>query len=172
MKNKNTLTTTSKRSLKSIRLFQSVRAPIQCALVAGLLAMMGAQSAHAVDAKFVGGDQEIGLHERASFPVQTSTSQTSEFTAWCEVSSLGGSATVMFDGEGYVPLSDPNVGDMIMLNGGETRRFELAGTFEAGGEGEVAFYFANIPAGFCFPGQQCAKVEDGGEKVRVKCGAH
>lgn len=142
------------------------------AMLGGALLAMSGQSAFAVDAVFTGGEKEITLHERASFPVQTNTGQTSEFSAWCEITSLGGSATVMFDGDGYVPLSDPNVGDMVMLQGGATRRFELTGTFEAGAEGEIAFYFANIPAGFCFPGQQCAKVEDGSEKVHVKCGGN
>lgn len=156
MKNKNTLTYTKTLG----------------ALFGVVLLMATGQPAFAVDAGFAGGEQDITLHERASFPVQTNSGQTSEFTAWCEITSLGGSATVMFDGEGYVPLSDPNVGDMIMLQGGASRRFELTGTFEAREEGEIAFYFSNIPAGFCFPGQQCAKVEDGSSKVHVKCGAN
>ncbi|MBV1885584.1 MAG: hypothetical protein KUG61_00780 [Parvibaculaceae bacterium] len=142
------------------------------ALFGAILLMATGQSAFAMNAVFKGGEQDISLHERASFPVQTNSTQTSEFTAWCEVTSLGGSATVMFDGDGYVPLSDPNVGDMIMLQGGVTQRLELTGTFEANQQGEIAFYFSNIPAGFCFTGQNCAKVEDGGDKVNVKCGAH
>lgn len=142
------------------------------AMLVGIMLAMTGQAAFAVDAGFTGGEHEISLHERASFPVQTNTDQTSEFSAWCEITSLGGSASVMFDGEGYVPLSNPNVGDMIMLKGGVTQRFELTGTFEAVEEGEIAFYFSNVPAGFCFPGQQCAKVEDGSEKVHVKCGGN
>ena len=73
------------------------------------------------------GDHTIGVGQIAEFPIISSKGQSSELHAWCEVSA-GGRATLTFDGDHYVPLSEPAVGDTLTLSPNETRRIELQGT--------------------------------------------
>jgi hypothetical protein len=119
-----------------------------------------------------GGEYSIGLNERATFPVQTSSDQSTEFSGWCELSASG-SASVVVDGRHYIPLSEPAIGDVVTFNGAGTRRFEMTGTFQANaGDAEISFYFASVPVAFCFGGGDCASVEEGSGAIAVSCGQH
>lgn len=117
-----------------------------------------------------GGSKSIGVGDRATFPVQTRSDRSTEFSASCDLESAG-SAIVLFDGRHYIPLSEPAVGDVISFNGAGTRRFDLTGTFEANsGDAEISFFFANVPVAFCFGGGDCASVEEASPSVSVTCG--
>ena len=116
------------------------------------------------------GEHTIGVGETAEFPINSSKGQSAELHSWCEVSA-GGRATLMFDGDHYVPLSEPAVGDTITLSPNETRRIELQGTVEANdGDAYIAFVFTGVPVAMCFPGMQCDGAAGGAHDVRVQCG--
>jgi hypothetical protein len=116
------------------------------------------------------GEQTIALGRTAEFPIASSSAQSSELSAWCELSAAG-RATLTFDGDRYVPLSEPAVGDVVTLSPNEKRRIELHGTVEANeGDAYVAFIFSDVPAALCFPGMQCDGVSTGARDVRVLCG--
>lgn len=124
----------------------------------------------AENARLSGGSQSISLGDRASFPVMTRPDRSTEFTGWCELVAHG-AASIVFDGRHYIPLSEPAVGDMINFNAGQTRRFEMTGTFEANdGAADLSFYYANVPSSFCFAGADCSTVSEGSESVTVSCG--
>ncbi len=134
-----------------------------------MIASVGPVSA-ADTATMTGGSHTIALGERATFSIQTRADQSTEFSGWCELTSAG-SASVVFDGRHYIPLSEPAVGDVINFNGPGVRRFEMAGTFEASlGEANISFYFANVPVAFCFGGGDCATVSESAGSVVAECG--
>ncbi|PCJ69224.1 MAG: hypothetical protein COA62_11370 [Rhodobiaceae bacterium] len=138
---------------------------VACLLIASVVPASAANNA-----TMAGGRQTIALGDRATFPVQTSKQQSTDFSGWCELTAAG-SASVVFDGRHYIPLSEPAVGDVINFNGPGVRRFEMSGTFEASsGNASISFYFANVPVAFCFGGGDCATVGEGSGSVIVECG--
>ena len=140
--------------------------------VAALIACMGFSPLGWASEKAVleSGVHVVGVGQTAEFAIKSSKQQSSELHAWCEVSA-GGRATLMFDGDHYVPLSDPVVGDTITLNPNEKRRFDLQGTVEANdNDAYVAFIFSGVPTAMCFPGMQCDGATGGAHDVRVECG--
>lgn len=129
-----------------------------------------ASFAEASTATLTPGEKVIKSGELAEFPLQSSPDTSTELSAWCEISTSG-RASVMFDGEHYVPLSDPSVGDNIMLSPGESRRYELTGTVAANrGDSYIGFLFVDVPAAMCFPGMQCDGASAGAVEVKVACG--
>lgn len=139
------------------------------ALCAGLvLAVAPAFSAE--PARLQAGEHILKKGETAEFRIASSPSVSTELHAWCEVAA-GGSASVTFDGDHYIPLSEPTVGDIVTLAAGETRRYDLEGTVEANrGDAYVAFVFTDVPAAICFPGMQCDGAAAGAQEVKVSCG--
>lgn len=130
--------------------------------------MMSAASAGTTG--LTAGEHVIHVGETAQFDIGSAQSTSSDLSAWCEVSA-GGRATLTFDGEHYIPLSEPNVGDNITLSPGEVRRYDLTGTVEANkGDAYIAFYFSDVPAAMCFPGMQCDGASAGAVEVKVACG--
>ncbi|MCE9649585.1 MAG: hypothetical protein K8R18_08185 [Parvibaculum sp.] len=117
---------------------------------------------------------EAGSHilkkgETAEFKIVSNSAASSELTASCDVEA-GGSASLTFDGEHYIPLSEPTVGDIITLSAGEKRHYDLHGTVEANkGDAYVAFAFSDVPAAMCFPGMQCDGAAAGAQDVKVSC---
>lgn len=121
------------------------------------------------NAKLNAGEQVIEMGEAAQFDIASSSAASSDIQAWCEVSTAG-RASLMFDGEHYIPLSEPSVGDVVSLATGETRRFELHGTVEANSGGAyIAFAFTGVPTAMCFPGMQCDGAAAGATSVKVTC---
>ena len=115
------------------------------------------------------GEQVVQIGEAATFDVNSSSDASSDLQAWCEVSTSG-RASLMFDAEHYIPLSEPSVGDVLSLSTGETRRFELHGTVEANrGDAYIAFAFTGVPTAMCFPGMQCDGATAGASSVKVTC---
>ncbi|MGV8996358.1 MAG: hypothetical protein ACOH12_05380 [Parvibaculaceae bacterium] len=138
------------------------------ALTGLLLCATGASAAD--KARLKDGEQIIHVGETAEFPIQSSAAASSEFSAWCEVTT-GGRASITFDGDHYVPMSDPSVGDVISFAPNETRRYELTGSVEANrGDAYIAFVFTGVPSAMCFPGQQCDGATAGAADVKVRCG--
>ncbi|HUD52601.1 hypothetical protein [Parvibaculum sp.] len=140
-------------------------------LTAGLLlALTGVSAAEAATAKIEEGEKVISKGESAEFKVTAPRDTSSELAAWCEVSA-GGVAKLIFDGEHYVPLSEPTVGDATTLQPGESKRYELNGTVEKNkGDAYIAFVFTDIPQAMCFPGMQCGNAAGGAQTVKVVCG--
>ena len=141
-------------------------------VIAGLIACLGFSSfGWAADkAVLESGVHVIGVGQSAEFAIKSSTEQSTELHAWCDVSA-GGRATLTFDGDHYVPLSEPAVGDTITLNPNEKRRIDLQGTVEANDNNAyVAFIFSGVPTAMCFPGMQCDGATGGAHDVRVECG--
>jgi hypothetical protein len=140
-------------------------------IVASFVASIATISlAAASTATLTPGEKIIKSGDLAEFPLQSSPDTSTELSAWCEIST-GGRASVMFDGEHYVPLSDPSVGDNIMLSPGESRRYELTGTVAANrGDAYIGFLFVDVPAAMCFPGMQCDGASAGAVEVKVACG--
>lgn len=138
-------------------------------LFGGLLLAAGPVLA-AEAAKLEGGEHIIRKGETAEFKITSNPGASTELHAWCKVSA-GGSASLTFDGEHYIPLSEPTVGDIVTLSAGETRQYDLAGTVEANkGDAYVAFAFTDVPAAVCFPGMQCNGAAAGAQEVKVSCG--
>lgn len=132
-----------------------------------LLCTTGALAAGKASLK--AGEHVLHAGEIAEFPIQSSSSESSELSAWCEVSS-GGRASMTFDGDHYIPMSEPSVGDVISFAPDETRRYELAGTVEANrGDAYIAFAFTGVPSAMCFPGQKCEGAAAGAVEVKVTC---
>ncbi len=141
-------------------------------LLAGsvLLSVAGISAAHAATARIEEGDRTISKGELAEFKVSAPRETSSELSAWCEVSA-GGAAKLTFDGEHYIPLSEPAVGDAVTLKPGETKRFELVGTVEKNkGDAYIGFVFTDIPQAMCFPGMECGGATGGAQSVKVSCG--
>ncbi|HEY4345463.1 MAG TPA: hypothetical protein VGN05_14020 [Parvibaculum sp.] len=133
-----------------------------------LLTAMPAFSAE--PAKLEAGEHVLKKGETAEFKIASSAATSSELHAWCEVAA-GGNASLMFDGDHYIPLSEPTVGDTISLAAGENRRYELEGTVEANkGDAYIAFAFTGAPTSMCFPGMQCDGAAAGAQEVKVACG--
>lgn len=121
-------------------------------------------------AKLQSGTQSISLNETARFPITSSMTRSSELHASCDLQSAGGSASLIFDGEHYVPLSDPDVGANIAIDSQTPRHFDLTGTIEANkGDAYIAFYFASAPQAMCFPGMSCDNKEKVAAKINVTC---
>jgi hypothetical protein len=121
-------------------------------------------------AKLESGEHVIHKGETAEFKIVSAADTSTEFHGWCEVSA-GGSASLTFDGDHYIPLSEPTVGDIVTLSAGETRRYEMSGTVEANkGDAYIAFAFTDVPAAMCFPGMQCNGTATGAQEVKVACG--
>jgi hypothetical protein len=145
---------------------------IRTVIVVGLVAAFaGASAAWASPrASLAEGQYILQVGETAEFAIKSATSQSSDLHAWCELSA-GGPATVTFDGDHYVPLSEPAVGDIVTLAAGQTRRIELQGTIEANdGSAYIAFAFTGVPAAMCFPGMKCDGATSGARDVKVRCG--
>lgn len=116
-----------------------------------------------------GGSVTIGAGEQAKFPIESS-GPPSDLRAHCELSDVGGSASVVFDGERYIAMSDLAVGEVITLSRGETREYELAGVVDAAaGGGYIAFNFTSAAAAMCFPGMDCAGASDAATTVTITC---
>lgn len=132
--------------------------------------LLVAASAFAVEtAKLESGEHVIRKGEVAEFKIASNPAVSTELHASCKISA-GGSASLTFDGEHYVPLSEPTVGDVVTLSAGETRQYDLAGTVEANkGDAYIAFIFTDVPAAVCFPGMQCNGAAAGAQEVRVSC---
>ena len=112
----------------------------------------------------------LAMGETAHFAVTSSTRESSDFKARCELTGSGGLVSVTFDAEHYIPLSEPAVGDVITLQAGEVRRYDMVGTFQANsGDAFFAFTFSTTPQAFCFPGMDCGAAAVGGKSVRVSC---
>jgi hypothetical protein len=138
-------------------------------LVGGLL-LIATTVFSAEPAKIEAGEHLLKKGETAEFKITSSSATSSELHAWCEVAA-GGNASLMFDGDHYIPLSEPTVGDTISLAGGENRRYELEGTVEANkGDAYIAFAFTGAPTSMCFPGMQCNGAAAGAQEVKVTCG--
>ncbi|KAB7741634.1 hypothetical protein F2P47_04315 [Parvibaculum sedimenti] len=135
-----------------------------------LLSAAGLSAAHAEGARIEEGDKTISKGQSAEFKVIAPRDTSSELAAWCEVNA-GGAAKLTFDGEHYIPLSEPAVGDAVTLKSGETKRFELNGTIEKNkGDAYIAFVFTDVPQAMCFPGMDCGGAAGGAESVKVVCG--
>ncbi len=120
-------------------------------------------------ASLTAGEQVLHAGETASFPITSSVDASSDLHAWCEVTT-GGRASITFDGDHYVAMSEPAVGDVIAFAPNETRRFDLEGSVEANrGDAYIAFVFTGVPQAICFPGQQCEGATAGAVDVKVKC---
>lgn len=153
---------------------QKTRRRVARAAAGGLLAvclsMTGAQAAPKATLK--AGTTTLSVGEAATFAIRSSASEPSDLTAWCEVRAGGGRVSVAFDAERYIPLSAPSVGDVITLDAGERRRFDLYGSVNPHpGDAYIAFRFTGVPSSFCFPGMDCgAGPPQGGTSVAVACG--
>jgi hypothetical protein len=124
----------------------------------------------AVPATLEAAEQVIQKGEVAEFKITSNKTTSSELHAWCEIAATG-SASLTFDGDHYVPLSEPAVGDIVTLSAGETRRYRLDGSVEANrGDAYIAFAFTDVPAAMCFPGMQCNGTAAGAKSVKVTCG--
>ncbi|HEX7777455.1 MAG TPA: hypothetical protein VF449_13100 [Parvibaculum sp.] len=140
-------------------------------MAAGLFCLAGltAGQAAAATAKLQGGTRLIKQGEAADFAITSSATESSDFQASCDVET-GGRASLTFDGEHYVPLSEPAVGDVVTLAPGEKRHFDLSGTIEANkGDAYIAFAFSGVPQAMCFPGEQCSGAAGGAANVKVTC---
>jgi hypothetical protein len=138
-------------------------------LLAALLCV--AAPAHAAKATLEGGTVTLGEGESASFPISGAESGPADLSAQCEIGDVNGTASLTFDGEHYVPLSAPAVGDVLTLSGGETRNYNLVGVVDASGGGDayIAFHFTGAPAPMCFPGMPCDGAEGKSGNVTVSC---
>ncbi len=144
---------------------------VRIGLAAGLLLAAGIGGAAAATAKIEEGTKVISKGQSAEFKVMAPRDASSELSAWCEVSAAG-VAKLTFDGEHYIPLSDPTVGDATTLQPGDSKRYELNGTIEKNkGDAYIAFVFTDVPQAMCFPGMQCGNAAGGAaQTVKVACG--
>lgn len=117
------------------------------------------------------GATKLSTGESAFFPVTGGEKGPANLSAQCEIGDVGGTASITFDGEYYVPLSDPPVGTVITLSRGDTRSYDLSGIVDAssGGEAYIAFHFTGAPAPMCFPGMDCGGAEGASSTVTVTC---
>lgn len=142
-----------------------------CILAAAIvflpLAAMPAKAA----AVLQGGTVTLSEGESATFPITGGKQGPDNLQAQCEIGDVGGTASITFDGENYVPLSDPSVGTVLTLSRGETRSYSLTGVVDAsrGGDAYIAFHFTGAPAPMCFPGMDCAGAEGKSGSVTVTC---
>jgi hypothetical protein len=133
-------------------------------------ALMMAPVAHAANATLDGGTFVLKEGEQARFPIRADAGGPSDLHARCRIDDVGGAASLTFDGEYYVPLSDPAVGDVIALSRGDTRDYPLMGVVDPKGrEAYIAFNFTGAPAPMCFPGMDCSGAEGASGSVTVTC---
>lgn len=140
-------------------------------LVLAAITLPLAAAPAAANARLEEGTTTISTGESAFFPVRGGEKGPANLSAQCEIGDVGGTANITFDGENYVPLSDPPVGTVITLSRGETRSYELSGIVNAssGGEAYIAFHFTGAPAPMCFPGMDCGGAEGASSSVTVTC---
>jgi len=123
----------------------------------------------AAAATLEGGTIKIKSGEQAKFPIAAS-GPPSDLRAQCRLSDVGGSASLIFDGEHYVPMSDLAVGEVVTLSRGDNREFNVSGVVDAAqGGAYLAFNFTGAAASMCFPGMPCDGAEDGATTVTVTC---
>lgn len=152
--------------------FTAFMLPVLLAFSFALIGPGGVPAAHAAaQARIEEGVKEVGPRAAARFKIDAPADQASEFAGRCTLTAVGGSVNVAVDGVHYVPLSAPAIGDVLTLQPGESRTYEMTGTFAPNerGDAEIAFIFNGSPAGFCFPGQQCAKAAEGATALRAEC---
>lgn len=140
-------------------------------LAALAVAVLFIAPAHAAKATLEGGTVTLAEGESASFPITGGANGPADLSAKCDIGDVNGTASLTFDGEHYVPLSAPAVGDVLTLSGGETRSYDLVGVVDASGGGDayVAFRFTGAPAPMCFPGMPCNGAEGKSGSVTVTC---
>lgn len=115
------------------------------------------------------GSKLLSSGEAARFEIQSSADESSDLRAICEVSA-GGEASVTFDGEHYIPLSEPAVGDVLAFSAGMKATYNLVGTVEKNrGDAYIAFVFTDVPTPMCFPGMTCGGAAAGAKNVSVAC---
>ncbi len=140
----------------------------RAALMLALALVAGGPASAAAVATLEGGTATIAEGETASFPIGGASNGPADLRARCEISDVSGTASLTFDGEHYVPLSDPAVGEVITLSRGDTRAYELVGVAD-GSDAYVAFHFTGAPAAMCFPGMNCDGAEGAAGSVTVSC---
>jgi hypothetical protein len=152
------------------RLFLSAGRRSAILLLAAIALPLAAAPA-AANALLQEGTTKISTGESAFFPVTGGEKGPANLSAQCEIGDVGGTASITFDGEHYVPLSDPPVGTVITLSHGDTRSYDLSGIVDAssGGEAYIAFHFTGVPAPMCFPGMDCGGAEGASSSVTVTC---
>lgn len=143
-----------------------MRVTISRAVAAMLTAILLAGTARA--ATLEGGSITIKRGEQAKFAI-VGSAVPSDLRADCTLSDIAGSASLMFDGEHYIAMSDLAVGETITLRRGETREYRLAGVADAAAGGYIAFNFTGAAAAMCFPGMACDGAGDGATSVTVTC---
>lgn len=123
------------------------------------------------NARLEEGTTRLSTGESAFFPITGGEKGPANLSAQCEIGDVGGTANITFDGEHYVPLSDPPVGTVITLSHGDTRSYDLSGIVNAssGGDAYIAFHFTGAPAPMCFPGMDCGGAEGASSSVTVTC---
>ncbi|ABS62496.1 hypothetical protein Plav_0873 [Parvibaculum lavamentivorans DS-1] len=135
-----------------------------------LIAALPVGSAFAAGALLEGGTVTLTEGETASFPISGASNGPANLHAQCEIGDVNGTASLTFDGEHYVPLSEPAVGEVITLSGGDTRAYELTGVVDApNGDAYIAFFFGGAPAAMCFPGMNCDGAEAATGSVTISC---
>lgn len=140
--------------------------PVLALLVAALLP---ATAAAAPRATIEEGSKVLSSGEAAQFRIASSPGESSDLHVVCEVSS-GGEASVTFDGEHYIPLSEPAVGDVLAFSAGTNATYDLVGTVEKNrGDAYIAFVFTDVPTAMCFPGMVCGGAAAGAKSVSVTC---
>ncbi|MDO8289757.1 MAG: hypothetical protein Q7T44_11110 [Parvibaculum sp.] len=145
--------------------FVALGASVLCASVF----LFASPSVASGKATLAAGEQVIKVGETAQFAITSSADTSEDLNAWCEVTTSG-RASLTFDGDHYIPLSEPSVGDVVSFAPNETRRYELVGSVEANrGDAYVAFAFTGVPSAMCFPGQQCDGAAAGAQDVKVVC---
>ncbi|MDX5366068.1 MAG: hypothetical protein LPK88_06455 [Alphaproteobacteria bacterium] len=123
------------------------------------------------EAVLQGGTERLAEGESAIFKITGAESGPADLNAQCDIGDVGGTASITFDGENYVPLSDPSVGTVLTLSRGETRSYSLSGVVDAsrGADAYIAFHFTGAPAPMCFPGMDCGGAEGKAASVTVTC---
>lgn len=150
--------------------FEISRAVLMRAGLAVAVFAAAATSAHAATATLEGGTVTLKNGESAEFPISGGDNGPANLSAQCEISDVNGSASLTFDGEYYVPLSEPAVGDVITLSSGDTRSYQLVGVVDSKGQDAyVAFRFGGAAAAMCFPGMDCNGAEGSAGSVTVSC---
>lgn len=140
-------------------------------LVLALAAMPLAAAPATAKAVLQGAEVTLSVGESAIFPVTGGENGPANLSAQCGIDGVSGTANLTFDGEHYVPLSDPPVGTVVTLSRGETRNYHLSGVVDAssGGDAYIAFHFTGAPAPMCFPGMDCGGAEGASSNVTVTC---
>ena len=117
-----------------------------------------------------GGKQKLVPGESAIFQITAPSKGSSDLHARCEISEVGGSASLTFDGENYVPLSEPGIGDVITLSRSDVRQYNLSGVVngQVGGS-YIAFHYTGEAAAICFPGMDCSGASAQSSSVTISC---